>query len=353
MAKGTACERGQVRIRLAAIREQPLGSPITRFPSCTSGSGGSSASRWREATPRATGETEGPSETLLADLLARQLHGSSARSVAGSPRGRLIVWGVAEKPNERLARHIVSTTLGLPVTRYEDGTADSQVDALIHGSEGAAVLEIVADHEASFNAQWDALERVGHRVEVPGLRRAWSAQLARRSKVNGVVKALPLLMRRLEGQLNDARRPRDLPEALTRLGIKMLYPLDDDKRSGYVNLHPEGWGGFASSETMGHYVERILANADDVPSKLAKHAASEKHAFIWTTIGTDYGIQFQLERRDQPLPKDPPRLPQGVTHVWVVGSFTSQGAVAWFPDRGWWRPDWAWPEDHSLALGEE
>ncbi|MFW3170815.1 hypothetical protein [Geodermatophilus sp. CPCC 206100] len=260
---------------------------------------------------------------------------------------------MAEKANERIARHVVSTALGVPVTRYEDGTANSQVDALIHGQEGEAALEIVADHEEGFNVQWDALERVSHRVNVPGLQRVWSAQLARRARVKDVTSVLSSLMLQMQGKLEQVRRPHDLPEEFSRLGIKALYPLDDDQRSGYVNLHAEGWSGSASSETMSHYVERILARAPDVALKLLAHPADQKHAFIWTTIGTDYGIQFQLEFRDQPLPEASPQLPSGVTHVWVVGSFTSQGAVAWFPDLGWWRPDWAWPDDEILVADRD
>ena len=104
---------------------------------------------------------------------------------------------------------------------------------------------------------------------------------------------------------------------------------------------------------MAEYVERILAAAPDVPRKLAANPARDKHVFIWTTIGTEYGIQSQLEDREQPFPTTTPCLPAGVTHVWVAGSFTSQGVLAWFPDLGWWRPEWHWPADGSLVLDDE
>lgn len=58
-----------------------------------------------------------------------------------------------ERPDERAARQIVARVLGLRVSRFEDGTSDSQVDALIHGSDGPAALEVVGDHEEAFNAQ--------------------------------------------------------------------------------------------------------------------------------------------------------------------------------------------------------
>lgn len=59
---------------------------------------------------------------------------------------------MAEKPNERAARHVVVTSLGVRVSHFEDGIADSQVNALIHGNDGSEAMEIVAGHEAAFNA---------------------------------------------------------------------------------------------------------------------------------------------------------------------------------------------------------
>ena len=260
---------------------------------------------------------------------------------------------MSERPNERAARHIVASVLGVRVRRFEDGTADRQVDAVIALPDGDAGLEVVADHEDAFNAQWDALEKVGHKVAVPSLGNAWSAQLSRSAKVKRAVQQLPEIVLTLDAALRDPEvDTQSALDDMERLGVRMLYPLKGGA-SGYVNLHAEGWGGAASAQTMAEFVERLLAAAPDVPLKLAAHPTAEKHAFIWTTIGTDYGIQFQLETRDQPLPTTAPDLPSGVTHVWVAGSFTSQGVLAWFPDRGWWRPDWVWPTSGSLILDDD
>lgn len=257
-----------------------------------------------------------------------------------------------ERVNERVARQVVARALGLRVSRYEDGGSDSQVDALIHGPDGVAALEVVADHEEAFNAQWDALGKTKHRVEVPALERVWSAQLARTARVKDVVSKLPALVLALEEQrhVSGCTASEALAESLARLRVRMLYPVEGDQ-AGWINLHAQGWSG-GSSLTMAQYVEKVLAEAADVPYKLGLHPAPAKHAFIWTTIGTDYEVQSVLERRMQPLPTDAPSLPTGVTHVWVVGSFTSQGAVAWFPDRGWWRPEWMWPVGEPMALRE-
>ena len=53
-----------------------------------------------------------------------------------------------ERPNERLARYVVHEATGLAVTRFEDGKAPSQVDALISAPEGPMPLEIVAQHDS-------------------------------------------------------------------------------------------------------------------------------------------------------------------------------------------------------------
>ena len=252
-----------------------------------------------------------------------------------------------ERPDERVARHIVSEALNCPVTRYEDGLQPSQVDALIHYEDNVAALEIVGDHEAAFNQQWDALEKAGHKVHVPGLSMNWSAQLARTASVRRVVKKLPALMQQFQDQLLGVGAPKshDLPEPFTALGIMMLFPVEHDDPSGVVNLFAGGWTYWPSATNLPAWVGQVLDEQSDVPAKLAAHPSNERHAFIWATIGSPQGIRSQLERQeDGRLPDEPPALPDGVTHVWVAGSSTSLGVLAWGPERGWWRPGWEWPQ---------
>lgn len=253
---------------------------------------------------------------------------------------------MAERINERVARHIVSQALNVPVSRFEDGLADSQVDALIHYPDRHAALEVIGDHEEAFNRQWAALDRLGHRLIVPGLRYRWCVQLARRAKINEVARKLPAMLLRYEDEpdeLSSARaRWGTAPDNMAALGVLMVYIIGGGP-AGRVDLHVEGWSGSAGSGAVGAWVAEVLESQPDVPAKLLAHPTSEKHAFIWTTIGSSYSVQFAIENRAQPLPEVAPELPEGVTHVWVAGSFTSQGCLAWFPDRGWWRVPWAWP----------
>lgn len=259
---------------------------------------------------------------------------------------------VNERPNERAARKIVSSVLNLPVIRYEDGTSDGQVDALILRPDYSAALEIIADHEDAFNAQWQALNKVGHKVEVPDLKHAWFAQLARTARVKTVVRRLPAIALAAQQSITDGV-PLDasMEKEMDMLGILSLDPLEHEK-SGMVRLHAEGWGGVVEDRSMAHFVDHVLRDAPDVARKLNRHPSPEKHVFIWTTIGTDHAIQFQLERRDQPLPTVAPRLQSGITHVWVAGSFTSQGVLTWSGDAGWERPDWGWPTSGPLPVDD-
>ena len=69
--------------------------------------------------------------------------------------------------DERLACHVVATVLGVPVKRFDYGTA-GQVDALVHYPDRVAALELVGDHDPTFKRQEEAITRVRHQIEVNG-----------------------------------------------------------------------------------------------------------------------------------------------------------------------------------------
>ena len=148
-----------------------------------------------------------------------------------------------EKPDERLARYVVSRSLGVPVTRYDDGSEHGQVDALIHLGPEPAALEIVADHEQAFNAQWAALEQVSHRVDVPRTEAGVVGATGPSRQVKDVAAALPELMLRYQDNddADEGHRIRDrrhLPDNFRRLGIRMVWPLENDRRSAMSACMP-------------------------------------------------------------------------------------------------------------------
>jgi hypothetical protein len=253
-----------------------------------------------------------------------------------------------ESADEELARHIVSTVLGVPVKRFEDGTAPRQVDALVRYPERLAALEVVADHDEKFNGQQDALHRERDRIDVPGLRESWTALVSRTAKIKRVKEALPALLLAMQASPPPRRSQLGYRSFdLGRLGITSAWPMTSSA-PGRVYLIPQSWGGFAGTErTVGEWVTAVLDQQSDVPAKLAAHPdVAERHAFIWATPTSDMGVQIQLEPGDDhPFPVTPPTMPEGVTHVWVAGRMWRQGVLAWFPDPGWWRTPWRWPSE--------
>jgi hypothetical protein len=238
----------------------------------------------------------------------------------------------------------VSAVLGVPVKRFEDGTAPRQVDALVQYPDRLAALEVWADHDPDLNAQWEALERMNYQLQVPGLRQSWGVILKRKAKIKRLASELPSLLLALQN--DPAPRPSwRVPPGLERLKVSRVWPIAG-AQSGLAYLHMQPSGGFAGDErTVGEWVTTVLSGrAADVPTKLADHpGVAERHAFIWIRPNSDFGVQAQLESGDDhPFPTTPPLLPEGVTHVWVAGSTWFQGVLAWFPDRSWWRTPWTW-----------
>jgi hypothetical protein len=265
----------------------------------------------------------------------------------------------ADRPDEAAARHIVSAVLGVPVVAYDNGSRASMVDAIIKHKHGDAPLEVVADRDPAFSALWDALEKRGHQVQFEHLNRAWNVQLRHTASVKRCVAALRgLLVSMEDAGLSDLRHTHRQPfwplsHLADELGIQMAYAIEH-RPPGHVSLHSQGFSGSAGTVDLAAWTENMLDVHADVPRKLAAHGSTsgEGHTFFWATISTSYTVQSDLEDRGQALwqPR-PPELPDGVTHVWIAGSFNSQGVLAWFPDRGWWRTPFMWP-DGPLVLGD-
>jgi hypothetical protein len=113
-----------------------------------------------------------------------------------------------ESWDEELARDIVSTVLGVPVKRFEDGTAPGQIDALIDYPDRRAALEIVADVEPMFRSQQAALYgRHKDAVEVSGLQKSWMVVLRPEANIKDVKRRLPALLL----DLQDNPSPRGNP----------------------------------------------------------------------------------------------------------------------------------------------
>jgi len=254
-----------------------------------------------------------------------------------------------ERPEEIAARTIVAATLGVEVSQHDDGSRDGMVDYFIARPGGAAPLEVIFDRHEAAGAQHTALRKVGSVLHIPGLRSAWGLFL----HVGAHVRRLDNFLRTAAWEPSDEEtappyRSHDVAADLQSLGVTALFFLPGAE-PGTVTLHPAMTGSELSDAALPTWVGQVLAEQPDVSTKLLRVEAEQRHVFIWVTGSSGLAVQSQLEDREgQCLPTEPPALPVGVTHVWVAGTLSSQGCLAWSPDRGWSRihtdfKNSAWP----------
>jgi hypothetical protein len=180
-----------------------------------------------------------------------------------------------ELPEEREARRIVAGELGLVVDRFEDGSANGMVDALIRTPFGAVPLEVVQDVNVPERRQAAALGQHGRRIDVPGLVPGWYVTLKHRVNVREVRRQLPGLLLRLD-ELRAGRPSwaspslamweQDLPAEFRRIGVQYLAPLET--MPGIVMLNGEGWEGSYGDDPLNAWVATVLEREADVPAKL-------------------------------------------------------------------------------------
>jgi hypothetical protein len=228
--------------------------------------------------------------------------------------------------------------LGVPVCRFDDGSADGMVDGIVHYPDRrTAALEVVTDHDRKLTEQGAVLHDLKNRIEVSGLRQSWMVILSGKANINKVKQAL----RKSLPTWQDNLPPRS---ELEKLGIMSAEPITTSNVSGRVWL-TEGWGRVSPhrAQSVDEWVPKVLRDHRDIATKLAAHPdIAERHVFIWTTPSSGMAVQAQLEPGDDnPLPVMAPTLPAGVTHVWVAGHWC-RGVLAWFPGRGWWRTPLMW-----------
>lgn len=124
--------------------------------------------------------------------------------------------------------------------------------------------------------------------------------------------------------------PRDEPaDTARRLGIEHIARLGEDEPSAATFLFGQS-GGMVPTEPnlVTEWVEEVLAHRDyaDTTAKLLRHEADERHVFLMSGGRTDFGVHELLRHLGQALPTRRPRVPLGITHVWVVPEFGERTA---------------------------
>lgn len=257
-----------------------------------------------------------------------------------------------DRLNERLAREIVSQTLNAEVLHHDDNSQDSMFDALIRYKDGSCgALEIVGDHDESYLALVKALQKHGDSLTDARLNRGWIVYIEHDADVRAVWQRMPAQIVQMEGQgcvcLDEAPdRTSALAESLRVVDVRAV----DHISSGTIQLRPIGWSGVIQQAALGDWAISVLEQNKDVVEKLRRaEGVVDRHAFIWSTMGSDFSVQSLLEHGKSLDNQPPPELPTGIDVLWIAGSMTSQGVVYWTQSKGWVRAPWVHPSREALT----
>jgi len=247
---------------------------------------------------------------------------------------------VPERLEEELARRAVAAHLKVEVSRFEDGTSNGQVDALIHIRDGFP-LEVVSEHDVTYRKLWIALGKYGHSIEA-SLSHDWYVRLNRLAIVRDIYEVI----------LNELPPPEDASDLvgvdpspkLARLGVRAVTAVPNPEHKGTIYFMAPISTGSGGADTLGEWASRFLESQSDVAEKLERHGGEQRHAFVWGTGFSDVGARLQMSGAG-PAPAADPTLPAAITHLWVGSLIVGHEVMYWSPDSGWVKTGWFTPEN--------
>ena len=251
------------------------------------------------------------------------------------------------RAEEEWARRLIARHLAVIVEQHDDGLSPSMHDLQFRyfdGRRGAVEVTSAADPELI--QWWNLANGRDGRWQEEGLTGGWIVVADPSSRVRQLHDQLPGFLAVLENQkltnLKVKNWGRADPNAnfARRLGvisacqsgtefpgsIYLTVDLPLERSAGMVADN-----GDAAAEWVGDSLP------EDVVSKLRRSGAEERHAFVILPPLTTapFEVSYLLIREDAVLPTVDPRLPDGVTHVWIVSTLSSGIGFYWDPESGW------------------
>jgi len=264
--------------------------------------------------------------------------------------GTLVAVPLEPRPRERVAFEVVRRTLGTDVEHRDDGSNERQgeVDAHIIAADGErAALEVtVVGDQASLEVE-QVLVRPGGWTD-PHLRWRWDVRPGPRTRYADFAMSVTTLAAACE--LAGITDPEALvPSSETERRALEWYRASDcpmfgnsqTSAPGTVDVLPPSSGGAVDEElngldawlvitlASGHIARRI--------DKLNRSGLRERHLFlILHESGVPFPIFYGLAFKTR-VPREPPSLPDGVTHLWLFTGWRDGGVLRFEPAGGWLR----------------
>jgi len=209
-----------------------------------------------------------------------------------------------ERPLEQMARAIVAHHLDTLVERSDDGTAPGQPDGLIYLPDGGhAPLEVVSDHDVAHAKLSDALDRQGDTITTSPGEPGWYIALRHGGNLKSIRLRVPEILHELPAaEFIAGVVPADTWAAgpdhadrldeLSELGVSYLAAYPD--RPGVIGIGTKGWSSWEDPIDVVSWISRVLGRENDVAAKLQHHGGPERHAFIWSTLGSAWAVNAAL-----------------------------------------------------------
>jgi hypothetical protein len=248
---------------------------------------------------------------------------------------------------ERLAASIISLWVGDQGQVIDMGSTH-EPDIRIEYADGRLGLGEVGWYvDQELQAMWgNTFKRPRHQVvELPAGAGKWMVSLTKGASIKALYAGLPALV----VQLNAAglskfevygEWPRGEPaDTLRGLGIDYLSQLDRTGDVAYYFMPASGGIVPFEADSIVDWIDSVIVdpNYRDTTQKLLGRNADERHVFLMAGSATPFGVDERLRRLNESVPKRPPAVPEGITHVWCVSQFLPPEGLAalWVSGHGW------------------
>ena len=261
----------------------------------------------------------------------------------------------AVRPDETFARAVVGHVLGVSVEEYDINGRQAAVDALLHYPDGrpTAALEVSSLGPSDEARIMNVLDKTRYKRVVAGLSSCWVVEVPRDFNP-GKFRLLDDALRHCEDRgLTDLGQARGGSEAVDELlGLRVRGVAKDDPGANgpIVWVLNEVIGGFVGdgSLELPDLVNTALRE-EKMQGKLDKLAASgyeERHLFLYIRpLAFSYAAYDNLSFGG-PLPCGLPRLPDGLSQLWIASGLKKGGVVRAIAGREWRREH---PFDENAA----
>lgn len=239
----------------------------------------------------------------------------------------------------------------MEVRQHDDNSRAAMHDLdIVRDEEVVGACEVTSAAHSQLVQLWHEVNGRDERHIESSLKGGWVLALSPTCRRKELMSGLRGLLEGLEArQIADAGRfatPPDIQRRLNALGIDhMMQSETEYPGSVYftIALPSAMSGGFVpeTGDPLCEWLEDWIREPSQQrkTTKLRKSRAPEKHLFVILPGFSEapFVAADVLMRDGGPLPTRPPHLPDGLTHLWVMSTWSGGDLFRWAPVDGWSR----------------